>query len=269
MALNALNSTTTSGAIDAEVGEFAVASTSSISVGQMLVAVGTAGQEAMKVQAIPVSGRVQVKRGVDGTRALAHKSGTKLWIGAHDAFKRVSGQSPNPYVNLVGNSGSLLDYALPGTKAIDGAGNEYVMVDLTFAGFVGAGVLFDRAGAYTAAPLASGNAGSVGVLVEDGTSDQWVWAQVYGLCDTVQLVGGSSLVTSTGIFQPATSVSSPAVGILGRTTSQASSEFGTRIFGMYPTSAVTTATTSASSATGFRCSAWLHYPFVEGRQPSS
>jgi hypothetical protein len=268
MGLTALNSTTASEAITADANEFAVGSTTNISVGNYLVAMGTGGQEIMKVQAIPVSGRVQVRRGVDGTQARAHKSGVKLWIGAPDAFRRVSGSAPNPYINLVGNSGATPDFSLPGTRAYDGNGNEYVMVDLTFSGFIGAGVLISRDGNYTASALASGNAGSVGVLVDEGTSDQWVWAQIWGQCPTVQLVGGSSLVTSTGIFQPATSVSTPAVGILGRTTSQASSEFGTRIFGMFPTSAATTATTSASSATGFACSAWLNYPFVE-RQPST
>lgn len=268
MAATKLNTTTSSEAITNDANEFAVGSTANITAGNLLVAAGTGGQEVMKVLEVPVSGRVRVRRGVDGTRCIAHPSGVLLYIGAPDSFKRVTGAAPNDYVNLVGNSGNLLDYALPGTRAYDGAGNEYVMVDLTFAGFVGAGVLISRDGLFTAKALANGDAGNVGVLVEEGTSDQWVWAQIWGNCPIVQLVGGSSLVTSTGIFQPATSVSTPAVGILGRTTSQASSEFGTRIFGMFPTSAATTATTSASSATGLRCGAWLSYPFVE-RQPSS
>jgi hypothetical protein len=268
MALTALNSTTASEAITVDANEFTVGSTANITAGNYLVAVGTGGQEVMRVQAIPVSGRVQVRRGIDGTVARAHKSGVRLWIGAPDAFKRVSGAAPNDYVNLVGNSGTLVDYALPGTQAMDGNGGVYVMVDLTFPAFTGAGILISRDGLFTAKALANGDAGSVGILAEEGTSDQWVWAQIYGACALVQLVGGSSLVTSTGLFQPASSVSTPAVGILGRTTSQASSEFGTRIFGIYPTSAATTATTSASSATGLACSAWLNYPFVE-RQPSS
>jgi hypothetical protein len=142
------------------------------------------------------------------------------------------------------------------------------MVDLTFSGYTGAGVLISRDGLFTAKALASGDAGSVGVLAEEGTSAQMAWAQIYGAADVVQLVGGSSLVTSTGIFQPATSVSSPAVGILGRTTSQASTDQSTHIYGIFPTSAATTATTSATSATGLRCSAWLNYPFLV-RQASS
>ena len=263
MALAKLNSTTASEAITADSNEFTVASTANIAVGQVLVAAGTAGQEMMRVQEIPVSGRVKVRRGIDGTRAVAHANSTLLYIGDHHAFKRITGNAPNEFVNLVGASGNLLDYALPGTIGRDGAGNEYVMVELTFAGFVGAGVLISRDGNFTAAALANGNAGSVGVLAEEGTSSTWVWAQVYGKASIVQLVGGSSLVTSTGIFQPATSVSTPAVGVLGLTTSQASSEALARIFGMYPTSAASTATTSASSATGLRCSAWLNYPFVE------
>lgn len=264
MPVTALNSTTTSEAVSADAIEFTVGSTANISVGQMLVAQGTAGQEAMRVSAIPVSGRVQVRRGWDGTKAIAHRSGTLLWIGAQDAFKRCYGQSPNPYVCLVGTNGANApDYALPGSKAMDGAGNEYVMVDLTFSAFDGVAVLISRDGLFTAKALASGDAGTVGIITEEATSNQWAWAQVYGAKSYAQYTSGSSLCTSTGIIQPATSASVPAGGLLGRTTSQASSEATARVFGIYPTSAVTTATTAATSATGFSGSVWLNYPFVE------
>jgi hypothetical protein len=100
--------------------------------------------------------------------------------------------------------------------------------------------------------------------VEEGTSAQMVWGQIYGANSYTQFTSGSSLMTSTGIIAPATSASVPVGALLGRTTSQASSIGDmARIFGIYPSSAVTTATTAATSATGFQASVWLNYPFVE------
>lgn len=267
MAVAQLNTTTLTQNITSLDNEFTVNATTNIvagSAGTLIAIASKSGTEVCKVQAIPASGRVQVLRGIGGTRARAHANGALVYIGTPDQFKAIKDNA----AAVVGDSGFLPDYCLPGTRARDGAGNEYVLVDLTFSAFAGATVLIDRMGTFTAAALANGNAGSVGVVVEEGTSNQYAWAQIYGALSGVQLVGGSSLVTSTGIFQPASSVSTPAVGLLGRTTSQASSEFGTRVFGMYPTSACTTATTSATSATGFACSVWMNYPFVE-RQPSS
>jgi hypothetical protein len=264
MAVTALNTTTLTNAIAAGDNDFAVGSTANISVGNMLVIAGTGGAEACKVQAIPVSGRVQVLRGWTGTRARAQAASTLIYIGTPDQFRTLRDNA----TALVGDSGALPDYLIPGIRARDGAGNEYVLVDLTFTAFVGAGVVISKDGLFTASVITSSSAGSVGVLCEEGTSNQWAWCQVFGNCPTVQLVGGSSLVTSTGIFQPASSVSTPAVGILGRTTSQASTDPATFIFSMWPNSACTTATTSATSATGFRCGAWLNYPFLV-RQPSS
>lgn len=266
MAVTALNSTTLTNAISASdnVG-IVVGSTTNISVGSYLALAGKGGYELVKVQAIPVSGQVNVMRGVGGTRARAQAAGITVWIGNPADFKQVRDNA----AAVVGDSSGLPDFCLPGTRARDCAGNEYVMVDLTFTGFVGVGVNISHDGLYTATVLASTTTGSaVGILAEEGTSNQWAWAQVYGFCDVVQLVGGSSLVTSTGIFQPASSVSTPSVGILGRTTSQASTDPATHIFGMFPASAATTATTSASSATGLRCSAFLNYPYTL-RQPSS
>lgn len=263
MAVTALNSTTSSAALTVDTNDFQVASTANISVGQVLVASGTGGQEVMKVQAIPVSGRVQVMRGVAGTRALAHRSGVKLWIGAPDAFRPVSGTAPSSYIGLVGTTGTVPDYALPGTRATDGAGNQYVMVDLTFPAFAGVCVLISHDGAYTGSALASGDGGSVGIVTEEGTSDQWVWAQIYGSYSGAQFTSGSSLMTSTGVVESATTASVPPGALLGRTTSQASSGSEARIFGIYPASAVTTATTAATSATGYKADVWLNYPFVE------
>jgi len=264
MAVAAASSTTLTNAASVSEQLLVVGSTANISVGNVLVLANTGGHEIVKVQDIPVSGQVRVMRGWNGTRARALAAGINIYIGTPDVFKQVRDSA----VNLVGDSGALPEYCIPGTRARDGAGNEYVMVDLTFTAYIGAGVVISKDGLYTASVITSTSFGSVGVLVEEGTSNQWAWAQIFGNCPTVQLVGGSSLVTSTGIFQPATSVSTPSVGVLGLTTSQASTDQSKQIYGMFPNSAATTATTSATSATGLRCGAWLNYPFLQ-RQASS
>ena len=80
-------------------------------------------------------------------------------------------------------------------------------------------------------------------------------------------------MTSTGILVAATSVSTPAVGLVGLTTSQAATSLGPGatsafIYRMWPASATTTATTSASSETGYACTVWMDYPFVIRRLTS-
>lgn len=260
MAVNILNTSTLSEALSKDTQDFTVASTGSISVGQLLVIVGTGGVEAVKVQEIPVSGRVRVMRGVAGTKARAHASGAKFYIGDGDDFVQVRANA----AALLGDSGALPEYCLPGCRAVDGAGNEYVMVELTQAVVPGATVLISKDGNYTAAVLTSTGEGNVGVMAEASSSDQYAWAQIRGFC-SVKLVGGSSLVTSLGEFGGATSVSTPSVGLLGRSSSQRSSDYlaAHTISGMFPVSAATTASTSASSETGFRCSAWLSYPYAQ------
>lgn len=265
MALPIFNSTALNGAITALDNEFAVDSTSNISVGQVLAIQGSAGLELVKVQEIPVSGRVKTLRGVNSTRALAHPDDTRVFIGDHDDFITVPGSSPSEFIRLTGSPGELPDYALPGTRARDGAGNEYVLVELTATVVPGATVLISKDGNFTAAVLTDAGVGSVGVMAEGASSDQYAWAQIFGKVAHVKLVGGSSLVTSLGEFGGATSVSTPAVGLLGRSSSQRSSDYlaASTIYGMFPTSAASTASTSASSETGLFCSAWLQYPYVQ------
>lgn len=264
MAVTQLNTTTVTNAITASDYDFAVGATTNITVGSLLVAAGTGAIEIMRVQAIPVAGRVQVMRGVVGTVAKPQAASTLLYLGTPDQFKSIRDSA----AAIVGDSVALPDYLTPGARAHDGSGNEYVLVDLTFPAFVGAVILISRDGLFTASALTAAAPGSVGVLVEEGTSNQYAWAQIYGANAHCQLVSGSSLVTSTGVLTPATSVSTPAVGVLGLTTSQASSVETSRVYGMYPTSAASTATTSATSATGLFCSVWLNYPFTL-RQVSS
>jgi hypothetical protein len=264
MAVNALNSTTLSEAVfvgqDPSVS-FTVASTANIAVGSLLAVCGTGGFEMMKVQEIPISGRVNVLRGVGGTVARKHASGTLVYIGTPELFKEIR----DTQAALVGDNNGFPDYLLPGSRARDGAGNEYVMVDLTMTAVALATVLISKDGLFTASVITGTSVGSVGVLMESGTSTQWAWAQIYGFVAHAKLVGGSSLVSSLGEFGGATSVSTPSVGLLGRSSSQRSSDYlvGSTINGMFPASAASTASTSASSETGLFCAAWLQYPYIE------
>lgn len=234
---------------------FNVASTTNISVGDLLVF----RNEVMHVREIPVSGRVVVRRGYQGTHSLAHASGDTFFIGTGEEFNLIR----NATLGLFGPSAEVPGICVPGARAFDANGYEYILLDLTATIVAGATVLISKDGLYTASVLTSAGSGSVGVLVEGGTSDQWAWALVKGLHTHAKLVGGSSLVTSTGIVAGATSVSTPAVGLLGLTTSQASSGENQAIYGMWPASAASTASTSASSETGYYCSVWLQYPYIQ------
>lgn len=261
MAVTALSSTTLTSAIAADTNtNIAVGSTSNITAGKLLVFAGKGPLEVAKVQSVPVSGQVNLMRGWAGTTARAQAAASLIYIGDPADFKNVRDNA----AALVGNSGSLPEYCHPGVRATDSAGNVYVMVDMTQTVVPGATVLITKDGNFNASVLTSTGVGSVGVTAEDGTSNQWVWVQVYGFV-RAKLVGGSSLVTSLGEFQGATSVSTPSVGLLGRSSSQRSSAFGEAqtIYGMFPASAATTASTSASSETGLAASAWLNFPYAQ------
>ena len=267
MALDILNETTTSEAITDTTNRFAVASTANITAGTHVLGImGTAGFEFAKVQAIPVSGEVQVQRGFHGTRAVAHKSGTRVFIGTPDQFQTVPESSFSKYVGLVGTPGNFPDYALPGARARDGAGNEYVLVELTATAFSGTTVRISTDGTFTAAQLAVGDQGSVGLLVEPGTSDQYVWAQIYGFNSYAQDTLGDSSGTSTRLALAATAASTPSVGMAATSRSSHASDAGAAqnvIQGMFIVGAATTATTSATSSTGVAYPVWLNYPFIK------
>lgn len=250
---------TLSAAIDNSVNEFTVASTANITKGDLLVF----RNEIMHVREVPVSGRVKVRRGYEGSRALAHRSGETFFIGDADQFALIRDAA----LGIFGNDFQLPKVCVPGARGFDSEGNEYVLVDLTATMVLGATVAISKDGLYTAAVLTASHQGPVGVLAEGGTSDQWAWALIRGYHPHAKLVGGSSLVTSTGVLRAATSVSTPSVGLLGLTTSQAYSTSvdiceQAYITGMFPASAASTASTSASSETGLFCAVWLQYPFM-------
>lgn len=258
MAVNILNTVTCSEAITVGQGRFTVSSTASIAVGDLMVF----GQEAMEVVAIPVSGQVDVTRGVAGTIARAVRSGSRAFTGTPDKFTAIREWSS--LTGLTGNADTFPQFLLPGQKAIDGYGNQFTMVELTQTVVPGATVVISRDGNFTAAVLTSTDQGLVGITTENGSSDQYTWVQTKGFVSHAKLVGGSSLLTSLGEFQGATSVSTPSVGLLGRSSSQRSSDYGAlaTIQGMYPQSAASTASTSASSETGLFSTAFLDDPWV-------
>ena len=188
MPVNILNTTTLSAAITTDQVRFAVGSTANISVGNILVV----RSEAMIVQEIPISGQVVVTRGWNGTAAYAQPSGQKVWIGSPDKFQALV-DSAN---GLVGNPGTNPPYMLPGSVVADGAGNEFLLVELTQTVVPGATVVVSRAGNFTASVAIDDVEGPRGVITEDCSSDQYTWIQRVGFNAHVKLVGGSSLVTS-------------------------------------------------------------------------
>jgi hypothetical protein len=263
MAVDILNTTTLSSAIDNEAFNFAVASTTNITAGQLLVVNG----EVMKVNAVddPSSGYVKVVRGVAGTEPRAHAASKRVFIGDPDDFKAVKAGAS--YLGLTGATGTLPEYLLPGVRAVDADGNVYVMVELTQTVYTGVTVVISVDGNYTAAVLASGTHGSVGVMAEPASSDQYAWAQIYGYVAAAQEAGGTSAATSAYFPVAATSVSSPAAGLAVLDTSSAVNGF--TINGMFITGAASSATTSATSSTGVTVPLWLNYPYVEAAAAGS
>jgi hypothetical protein len=255
MATTYLNTGTISETLDKSTLEFTVSAVTNIVKGTLIVIHG----EAMLVRAVDTTNvRVSVRRGYEGTRTAKHVTGSRFFSGLPSDFKKLRQEA----IGLIGDSGYVPDYCLPGARATDSAGNEFIMVDLTATCYSGTTVLISRDGLFTAAQLAIGVPGSVGVTLEQGSSDQYVWAQIYGYNAYAQVGVGSSLCTSTGVCQPASSVATPSVGLMAVTTSLASSVTHGQIYGMYPVGAATTATTSATSSTGLSIPVWLNYPFT-------
>jgi hypothetical protein len=103
MAVSQLNSTTLTSAIARDAFEnVVVGSTANISAGSLLVFAGKGGLEVARVQSVPVSGQVNLMRGVGGTRARAHAAGTNIYIGSPTpsrtpaTTRRLSSATPRP-----------------------------------------------------------------------------------------------------------------------------------------------------------------------------
>jgi len=259
MAVTQLNSTTlTNQSPASETRNIAVGSTANISVGNLLYVASRGSQEVWKVQEIPVSGQVNVIKGYNGTRARTIQAGAVLYIGSPELFKQVRDNAGA----LVGDSAFLPDYCVPGTRARDFAGNEYIMVDLQATVYSGVTVLIDGAndGTYFGVVLVGGRQGAVGVMAEEGTSNQWAWAQIYGRCNA-QDSTATSAADSTYVATGATSVSTPAAGMAAiANTSGIANVF--LINGMLIDGAASSATTSATSHTGIQVPVFLNYPYT-------
>jgi len=263
MAVNQLNSTTLTNAIVSSDNLLVLNSTSNISVGSLIVI----RREAMKVQEIPIAGQVKVLRGYDSTRAVAHPAASLVYIGTPDQFLANNAALAESFESIAGDPGVLPNYMLPGQRARDGSGREYILVDLQATVYTGVTVLIDSAhdGTYFAAVLTSGSQGSVGVMAEEGTSAQYAWAQVYGYCAGVMDSTATSAADSTYLPTAASSVSTPAAGMAAIAyTSGVANTF--LITGMFLCAAATSATTSATSTTGISIPAWLNYPYVKSIQ---
>jgi hypothetical protein len=250
--------TTLSEALTHQTNDFTVASTASISVGDLLLI----REELVKVQEIPVSGRVKVLRGYEGTEARAHANAQRLFIIANpEDLKR----DTKDQLAVVGASGVYPDYLLPGQRATDGQGNVYILVDLTATMYGGATVAISADGLFTAGALKGGaHQGPVGVLVEPGTSNQYVWAQIYGY-NAYATVKTTGAFTSAAYATATTTVSTPNVGLTPLETLTTAAEYF--IHGMFITVAGTSQT-SATSTPGQYAGVFLNYPYVYNRLQS-
>lgn len=263
MAFDILNSTTLNGAVDKEQVVILLTASTNVSVDDILVV----GGEAIKVQAVddPASNYVRVLRGALGTVAWSHASGDKVWIADEDDLASIpKGRLPFGAEAQIGlddtNTSHLPFFALPGTRALDGKGNEFIAVELTAVVYKGVTCVISKDGSYTAAPLAAGTSGSVGIATEQATSDQITWLQIRGYNSAAQEAGGTSGATSSYLAAAATSVSSPATGLAAVLVTSADQIF---IQGMFIQGAASTATTSATSATGVTVPVFLNYPWVD------
>lgn len=182
-----------------------LSATSALAVGSILVI----GNEVLAVLVILSSTTVTCERGQQGTKAVAHASGTTVYYGASTLFGILGSTN---LVTLIGDPGTLPAYTLPvGSRAMDpNTGYEYMLVDCQQAFSIGEIVVIDGVGA--AIPITATAKGRVGIIVEAiAASDTWAWALINGQASALltsdvttacYLVGGTSgladILTSTG-----------------------------------------------------------------------
>jgi len=183
----ALSSTTLTNAIDDKQTRFAVGSTSGINgLGSLTSpqSVLIVGGEVMYVTSVPVSGIVEVNRGVagaGGTRARKHAASTTVYFGSRSVldFQRTG---EDGLVGLAGDPGSagLPFYRLPlGVRAVDpNTGYEYLLCDYQAVFAIGDWVAIDAQG--LASALSTSTKGRVGIITEVTVSDNWGWVLVAG-----------------------------------------------------------------------------------------
>jgi hypothetical protein len=269
MSLTYLNSTTITNAIAADTQRFLVASTTNITVGGFLVA----NKECMLVQAIPVSGTVEVMRGVNGSVAAAYPALQTVWIGTGSS---IGVPNADGEVQLVATpSTGLPGYKLPLGTRIRLAGSEYVLCDFSATMYSRQPCTIDE-GTWLATPIATTGRGRIGVVAEPegGTSDQWGWVQIYGRC--LMQIGMSGVSPSDAANGPTTlstsvqtrfalptSLTTPAA--LGWVSDPSSG--GYIVQGMWVATDASpgdvSAVTSAASHTGSQIAVFLNYPSLK------
>ena len=248
-AQNYIPNTTLSNAITATQTSFAVASAASILNTQILVIDG----EVFEITQVDTTNNVvYTRRGCAGTAAAPHRASARVFYATGDSFQALAVSAP-------GFLGNGFPCPIPGSRATDGAGNIWVLVDLTATVYDRSTVVISGDGLYTATQAAGGTQGNIGVTLNKGTSDQWVWAQIYGFCPSAQETVGDSAGTSAQIAACATTPSTPSVGLALVAESTIGRYY---INGMFITGIATTATTSATSSTGVAYPVFLNFPYA-------
>lgn len=268
MAATALSNTTLATAITADAREFSVASTTGISAGYIAVV----RDEAMLVSEVVSSTVLRVRRGIS-TASKSHPIRSRVYFGAETAFKTLADGA----IALGADPGTLPAYLFPGKRMRDGSGNEYVMCDLT--GDVYSGTPVQISTAFEAAKVGTTGRGAFGVAAEPGTSDQWVWVQIYGRT-LIQLLGATAEVSpsdaangpttlsttaQTKFWLPTTATSTGPEGIRW-TSGHASTTSGFYIEGLTVATDASpgdvSVVTAATSHTGSQIAVFLNYPRI-------
>ena len=251
MAVEKLTSTTLTAALTENVNDFYVASTSGVTVGDYLVC----RAEAMKVQEVPSSTQVRVARGVNGTAARAHPASAVVYVGSPEKFQAIK----DSLTAIVGDSGAYPDFLLPGQRAMDSAGNEYILLELTEVVYTGVTVMIEPGLAFHAFPptLLGGRNGSVALAVDAGTSDQYIWGQIYGYNSYAQ-----TAIAGTSAYAPEVqaSATTPKVGMSPQLVADNQDSIY-QIYGMFITGGATTGSAS-SSRVAYSVPVWLNYPYM-------
>jgi len=250
MPVDALSSTTLGAALNATSKDVVVSSTSGMAVGDILAC----REEGMLIQRVISSTQVEVSRGWQGTDAREHPNLRRVYFGGPDKFQNIRESA----LSMFGDSDVYPEYLLPGQRAFDGAGNEYILLDSlsSYPIYSGCTVVF-RPPNFYARQLQAGYQGMVALAVEPSSSDQFFWGQIYGDNPRAQLnnySGANSENTPVGC----TVISTPNAG-LEATENDDGPHYV--VHGMF-ISGASTAESSATSTTGGYCPVWLNYPYA-------
>lgn len=249
--------TTISSAMTATQTNIRLTATTSVVDGRVI----KVGAELMKVSTSEsIANPIPVIRGWNGTQARAHAILDVAWHGDADDFRSLRESADT--IGLTGSGGVLPDFAVPGTSAWDSTGREFLAVQTTEVSYAGTTHVVSMDGLYSTTILAAGAQGPVGIAMEQTSSDEVTWLLVKGRYATAQEAGGTSGATSLYVCVAATSVSTPEAGLAVRVAS--TSDVEQQIYGMFITGVATSATTSATSATGVAVPVFLNYPYTYG-----